>query len=642
MKLIIYILLLIFPVICFSQNDTIPKLDSIAVEKQDTLYFNKPLKMHGSSFLIPYKHYTKINKTDFAFENYQTSTDLIQNKLFSFPLSLGNIGKFNTFAIYGAYPQQLCINYNNRPMFDIFDRKYNLEQFPAEFFENIEILTGTDAISFSDNSSGAMLNFQEITYNTNTPFTKLWFAQADYDFIGADGIFSQNIAKDLNFTFGFRSLFSSGRYDNNWLESWNARGLLRYNISDLSSISIVYNFVNMGNGTNGGIKSDSSDFADDLSAVVLYKDLNDRVFRNEFNLTYSQILNKDTTQAFSTSLFFANEDWTVHRQDDMLQANDTLNNIYYSAPQVGINFRYEMSILKFFTIRAGTNFLHYELPETYYFSSKTDNEIAFFVHSEIKLSESFSIIQGNRWTKQNENSFISSGGKICYSNNDNLNLSLDLSYSETRNIPLFTSNLNKEKNLLLLANMELKFSKSKFVLNFYGRNVIEPIIFEPVYENDVMLNTIPKNIDSYSVFGGSINFETAAFKLFIINAQVQSNYVNSKIFEVKDLFPLFYGNLSIYYKLQIGESILNVGAKAGFISKFKGLSYVSFNRTYIYKAVESGNRFTGLDLFLSAKLGNAYIKATYQNLLSNEYYYVPLYPVLDGNLRLSLQWSFFE
>ncbi len=642
MKLIINILLIIFPMICFSQNDTIPKEDSIAAEKLDTLYFNKPLKAHGSSFLIPYKHYTKINKTDFAFENYQTSTDLIQNKIFSLPLSLGNIGKFNSLAINGAYAQQISTSFNSRPMFDIFDRKYNLEQFPAEFFENIEILTGTDAISFSDNSSAAMLNFQEIIYNTNTPFTKLWFAQADYDFIGADGIFSQNIAKDLNFTFGFRSLFSSGRYDNNWLESWNARGLLRYNISDLSSISIVYNFVNMGNGTNGGMMSDSSDFTDDLTAAVLYKDLNDRVFRNELNLTYSQILNKDTTQAFTTSLFFTNEDWTIHRQDDMLRANDSLNSIYYSAPQVGLNFRYEMSILKFFTIRAGTNFLHYELPATYYFSSKTDNEIAFFVHSEITLTEKISIIQGNRWTKQKENSFISSGGKICYSNNDNLNLYLDLSYSETRNIPLFTSNLNKEKNLLLLANMKFKFSKSKFEINLYNRNVIEPILFEPIYENEIMANTIPKNIENYSVFGGSINFETAAFKSFFINAQVQSNYVSSETKEVKNLFPLFYGNLSIYYKLQIGESILNVGAKAGFISKFKGLSYVPFNRTYIYRDVESGNRFTGLDLFLSAKLGNAYIKATYQNLLSNEYYFVPLYPVLDGNLRLSLQWSFFD
>jgi hypothetical protein len=88
-----------------------------------------------------------------------------------------------------------------------------------------------------------------------------------------------------------------------------------------------------------------------------------------------------------------------------------------------------------------------------------------------------------------------------------LNLSLDLSYSETRNIPLFTSNLNKEKNLLILANMELKFSKSKFNITLYNRNVIEPILFEPVYENDVMANTIPKNIENYSVFGGSINLK---------------------------------------------------------------------------------------------------------------------------------------
>lgn len=618
------------------------EIDSLDAAKKDTLYFNRPLQSHGSAFLIPYKHFKRINKKDFAFQNYQTANEVLENKIFSFPLLLGNLGKFNSFSINGAYPQQVSTNFNGRALQSIFDKKFNLEQFPSEFFENIETLFGTDAITFSDNSSAAMLNFQEIIYNTSTPYTKIWFAQSGYGSIGADGIFSQNVAKNLNFTFGFRSLFSDGRFENSWLENWNVRSLLRYNISDLSSISFVYNFTNIGNGNNGGFESDSIDFSDEINAVVLYKDLDERLFRNELNLCYSVILKEDTSAAFSSNLFFANEDWAFARQYRAVDSTEFAPPGTWVTPQFGLNLKYEMNIFKILTLRAGTDILSYNLPETAYFNQRKDLEFSAFMHSEIKITDAFSFVQGNRWTKQKEDNFFSTGGKFCYSNDKNINASLDFSFSETRAIPLFSPNLKKEKNLLLLIDAECFFRPLKMSFNLYFRGIYDPIFFAPTYNENLIVNTYPKNIDNYSVLGASVAFETQLFSSIFLKLQAQSNYVNSEMREVKNIFPLFYGNFMAYYQLQVGESILRVGTKLAYSSKFKGLSFVPFNRSYIYKDIELKNRITSIDLFLSAKLGNAYIKASYENLISNEYYFVPLYPAIDGSLRLSLQWSFFD
>jgi hypothetical protein len=52
--------------------------------------------------------------------------------------------------------------------------------------------------------------------------------------------------------------------------------------------------------------------------------------------------------------------------------------------------------------------------------------------------------------------------------------------------------------------------------------------------------------------------------------------------------------------------------------------------------------FNGIDLYASAKLGDAYVRLTYMNLLNQTFGYMPIYPQLEGNFRISVGWAFLE
>ena len=129
---------------------------------------------------------------------------------------------------------------------------FNMDMFSTEFMESVEILVGSDAVIFSNNSSGALINLQEIRYNASTPYTKLWINQAGTSMISSDGVFSQNILPNFNFTVGIRAISSDGDFTNQWVDSWNLRGILRWNLSPKTNISLTENFYNHAAGTNGG------------------------------------------------------------------------------------------------------------------------------------------------------------------------------------------------------------------------------------------------------------------------------------------------------------------------------------------------------------------------------------------------------
>ena len=62
----------------------------------------------------------------------------------------------------------------------------------------------------------------------------------------------------------------------------------------------------------------------------------------------------------------------------------------------------------------------------------------------------------------------------------------------------------------------------------------------------------------------------------------------------------------------------------------------------IESRITEGITNNGIDIFANARLGNATVKLTFQNLLNSEYFQVPLYPNLGRNLRFSVFWSFFD
>ena len=637
------------------QSDNLKIIDSTEIDKPveviDTIPPTNPLQSHGSMFILPEKFRNSITKQDIQFVNYATFADIFKRKIKAYPLFLGSYGQFNSFSMFGGMPQNLSVSFNGRPVGDFAFSNLNLSQISPEFMESAEILTGTDAITFSNDASGALINIQEVQYNTKYPYTKFWLSEANFDFISSDGVFSQNFAKNWNFTFGFRNMSSVGRYENSWVESWNVRALLRWNPSDRTSISLVEYFTNQGFATTGGIENTGDDYCDDLLAFPIYSQVKERVFRHDLTLTLSSILDADSSQAIHSSIYFSNSEWERRRSLDMI-FNQSDSSLYYgnTSIYVGANARYENNLLDFTKFTLGGELRYISLEATDYLESFSGISAAAFSQLKIFLSNDFVLTGGLRLKAQHEKYAASLGGKIDYSLSDDILLTGDISYSERFPSPSEGLSLDNEKNLLGLFKFEWQNNENQLSLTAFGRHVLSPVMAKPIYnENGTIINTESYNGDSRFVVGSILEAETTILEALLINSDriVISGWANIQ-FNISDdstskRFPIFYGGMETYYELEIGRSLARLGFSFELLSSFKGEYFFPITRAYIPYNYEKGFSTNGAKVFAIARLGsNAYVKLSFENPLSQCYYYVPIYPMDEMNFKLSVSWSFMD
>jgi hypothetical protein len=635
-----------------TQDQILPdSIEAKEAEPLDTIPPNRPMCSHGSSFTLSEKNTAKISKQDIQYINYANFPDILKRKMRQFPLFLGGYGEFNSFSIYGGRTANISVAFNGRPVDDFEFSTINLSQIAPEFMENAEILTGTDAILYSNDASAAFINLQEIIYDTQYPYTKIWLSEASFDYISADGIFSQNFMKNWNFTFGFRTQTSAGRYENSWLDSWNVRALLRWNPSDRTSVSLVENFTNQGFGTTGGIENTGEDFCDDLLAFPIYDQLDERVFRHDVTLSLTSILDIDSTHAINGSIFLSNSDWDRRRSIDMLiSENDSSLHYSHSSFFVGANARYENNLLDFTKLSIGGDVRFISLDGTDYIESFSGLTAAAFGRIKINFTKDLSITGGIRLKAQHDNYAASLGGKIDYNFSDDILLTADISYSERFPSPSEGLLLNNEKNFLGLFKFSWISEESNVSFTAYGRQIFSPIMAEPIFnDSGLLVNTKGYNGSDQTVAGALLEASTPITDGLLINADkiIISGWSNIQLSMGNDSagkrFPVFYGGVELYYELIIGRSQARIGATIELLSSFKGERFFPIKRTYFATDLEKGFSTNGTELFASARLGsNAYVKLSLENPLSQCYYYVPIHPMYEMNFKVSVSWSFMD
>ncbi|MGA2297849.1 MAG: TonB-dependent receptor [FCB group bacterium] len=633
------------------------KVDS-AKAKIDTVKPNLPLRTHGSVFQLNSNIYKTIGKEDIQFQNYSLFSDIMDARLPAFPLSLGYPGGFNSFSLFGGSPRDISVTFNNRPLNDPEFGSFNLDQMSPEFMEKAEILVGSDAVILSDNSSGALINLQEIRYDTKKPYTRLWYSMETYDLIQADGIYSQNFVKNWNFTFGFRSMSSAGRFANSWLDAWNVRGILRWNASDQTSISLSENFTNQGTGTNGGNDiTQYSDIYDDISAVQKFPTLNERVFRHDITLTFdSRFTRKDTTarhvndstkttieeeglEGISASLYFSHILWNEHFPLEMLPAGDSSEITKHIDRYFGASVKYEQNLFNLIFLRFGGNAQYDIVEKSFSNDSLKSGYLAGFGQAQIPLFEHFELSGGLRLKYFENNVTFSSGVRGTYKLSDHTKIFADYSLSQRQPTPSEGLNLKNELHSLALLQGEWISGETKVIFGAFYRIIGSPILSIPDSFNITLVKQI--NGDTRVILGSNLSFDTRLIKQLYIDASMQVYY--SKTNGVADKrFPGFMGDLRVYYEFAKGASILRIGISGGMMTSFIGEWFDPINRTYTPANYESGLQWKGLNGFVEARLGIAYVKLSWDNLLERGYYYVPFYPQLDRTLHLSVAWPFLD
>ena len=178
---------------------------------------------------------------------------------------LGEAGKDGQLNAFGTDDRRISVLLDGRPMNDPITGRYNFNDMPLEFLDEVEILSGSEN---GASPNDIAINFVSRSYNSVRPFTKVRFVQDPEEDLLTDFLFTQNIARGLNLMAAFDRTVTNGNYANAALDAWNVRIRLRYNISDRVNISLSDFYTKATNGLNYGVILDANAYNPGNASVI--------------------------------------------------------------------------------------------------------------------------------------------------------------------------------------------------------------------------------------------------------------------------------------------------------------------------------------------------------------------------------------
>lgn len=602
----------------------------------------EPIKNHGSLFLLNNEAHQFIYKSEIQENDYLDFADILIQETNFYPLHLSSLGLSNNVSFASGLNNQFSFNGVN--LSNPISFNTNLSQYSPEYAENIEIYTGMMASIFSDNSTSTLINTPEIIYNTNKPFFRFWGADAGEDYLSLDGIFAQNIAPNLSFNFGFRSVTGEGVYNNDEVRSRSLRSGLRWNFEENQNLSLTWMHNNHYLDEYGGISISSIDennvFTDDpIEAISRFEDNSKRDIRNDFIANYSY-LSSDTLNSVSAQLYYL-ENFTYDFKNDVLHSSTIFNDrITYYSKKYGTNVSLERKINNLF-LKTKLD-LHGNFIENNYYTNYDDNysnwnySVLFFGNYKLK---DFLFSGGYRISYLNSRSLNNYGFKIDFNINKSNNLIFD--YSSSQILPIIPfSSLNIENNNLMYIRYVNRGLNHQFDIDFYYRNISNLISYS-INENNLVAENI---IEDNTYLGGNLNLKfrwlkgSKSFNYEVFSILKTNVNINSDESQVR--LPLLHSFLDTYISIPRGRSRADIGFRVSYLTENSGLTQFPDLNIYLDNNFTNDNGLARNEAYARLRLGHAYLKISLINFLNQNYYYVPMYNSLPSNFRVTFNWTF--
>jgi len=629
-------------------NDTIVTLDSSTVSDDksflDSNISGDKIKQVAKNIFKQNKNIgsllienSSINFREITRINYATKTEILQQEQISFPLFTGLLGNNNALSFYSATPNENSLLLNGVQLFNIYGSE-NFNIVSPEFSNQIEILKGSKSAILTG-KTGATVNVQTPIFNAGNPYSRIWFTQGDNKLLGVDGTYSQNFLPNWNLTTGFRRLSANSYYRNSFFDSWNARIMLRNNLSDLQAISFLYHFSNYHTGDFGGIFFPDFNTNNNQQNLVRpnFDSLRSRQYRTDLIFSHS-ILTKDSNLTVNSNLFFNHNENNIffRNEKELLKLDSTGKNISHTV-NYGINSNLKYFLTAKTSFDFGGEIFYVKIPNSVITKEFNGFGTKLFASGITEIS-SLKLFFGGRFANKYDKNLVGIGGNISIFFNEKSKIYLDISYSDSEPIPVLDYNF--ENHFLGLLGFETAKNKFSFDVNLFFRQINNSLLLNFSQEN--LYSFLPSvwGKDNHHIFGltGKINFELP--KNFDFSFTVQNFFDNTQFIPAGKAKPKFYFSPKIQYSYFKGTSEVRGGLKGSFLVNSRKLYYNPIFRNYGFSDLESSFASDGLTAFISAKFGNAFVRADFKNILGTNFSYLAYYPILKQEVCLSLTWAF--
>ncbi len=597
----------------------------------DTLLIYSPNQHFGTfpSWLI----HKGITKFDIVKYDALSPYEIIERKTSHKFLGFGTLGYSPLLNDYGIISNpslmQGTISHSVLPYsFSSF------EFFPLLLVDKIEVLSGSVAQILSKTSNGLVLNFKPRFFNTKFPYTQIWIGQGGYEYLGSSGIFAQNVARNFNFFFAYQRYWSAGRYSNANSDRWSISSGISWFGAPRLNFRINYLYTNLNNNLYGGINPKKSEILfDNTFSTVNYENLNKGIYQHELALNYFYFVTFDSSiysdggfrfafskQNFEFENFFADY-FNVDKNSSNVSNEFVFNSKFtICKPQYKILLGTEIekpNQNKWLFIEQRKEFL----PNVYTIFNKN-----FGNYAEIQF--------GARISTSSKSTDYALGSNFKLNFDTSSKFYFDLSFSKKNSFNIF------ENSQLLIVGYQNIDERISFSSEVYARNIKSFSFYD--YESDSVGNIVSFKIlqkRPLKVMGA--NFLS---NLYIVKPLQFTSKANLIFFladnTALDWLPQLILSVNLAYRFVRGSSYLDLGLEFELFSPFKGLYFHPLYNFPIEFENKRQWQTNGLNVFASAKLGNAFVNLSIRNIISANYYLLPIYPEYDRNIRITVFFSF--
>lgn len=602
--------------------------DTSSTARNDTIIYHSPIKLLGALFTeqcqLP-KHNLPIGDNVSAFEFIERKSNL------KF-LTLGAIGNTPYMIEYGLVTRP-SIYSNGLKHQQLPVQSSSFEFFPLLAFESIEIFKGSEAVVRGRNSNGVLFNFTPRILNTKYPYTQIWIGQAGYEYLGSSGLFSQNFLPNMNFFFLYQRYWSAGRYTNSNADRWNLLAGVRWNLTQNFNLLFQNQYTILNNGLYGGLNPEKSiSLFDNAFSTPNFESLNTLVKQNDFSANYFYLFSPDSSASISGGLLFSYATNDVEMDKFLTKSGEEFEKS--NAILVYFNSKLLLKSKKF-DLLIGTEIEKNWLEQSF-FSPKNEELIpSVFAASYARLNNKTKLTIVGRIDKFSQSLSYTTGTKLLFFIDSISNLYFDISFKSTGK-----SESYRDGFLAILGN-EFQWARFQLAAEVFGRFLRDYSIYTAIHDNEKNILGAAKILTQNINFLGAnvlISFPLIFGSQFYTKLNLNYAISNGK---AKEWLPFLFSKSGISYKYSRGVSYLEIGIEFELLSQFKGLYILPFFVYPVeYYKEPTGWQNNGLNLYASAKLGNAFLNFSFRNIFSTNFYYLPIYPEYDRSIRITLFWSF--
>lgn len=590
--------------------------------------------------------YQLLRNRQMAWQSYFTPTDLLRPYLPAYLLTQGAPGLRRGFSILGEAPDALSTTFNGRPLRDLERDAMEMEFYPAEFTEQMEVLSGARALLYGSGQALMTANMVAPAFDVVGSYARVWYIQGPNNSSGADLTFARNLSSTTNLNLGFRRMPSDGAYLNQDVSGWSARGTLRWQPSAQLALGLTELFSNHTHGANGGLTSESSFSPQSLGAEMQHNQLHDQTLRHDLTLSAQwHPLLKRPPAASGPAIGGAIGGDTITRFDASLYYSFAERSLLIADTLAPIDTVEDQPAMMRRDVVGGR--LAARLPLA--FALLEANGVAelqgngkLYLEAGGMLTLNASDVAEARGTAKIHRSrggdFFSLAGEANLQLGDSVRLfgsyrqSLELNSDpapEVWAIPDSNSALSQWfTSSFLEAGAELRGG------GFWLRGA--------AYLRQATPRAGNSGLASYTITAADVR---AVIPISLLRLDL--HLLATLPPDSDKRFPAFHGSGDLYGQFTLVEGNLNlrVGTTLEFQTALQGVEYEVISGEFINPrnpARPAEQLYPSWGVYARARLGDAYLRAEIRNILDAEYWSLYRYPIWERAIYLGVTWAFVD